>query len=404
MIIVPQAHRAGLLFSYDATRGPTGGDQMGRYPTAPKSATAFGNNKLGRAAFHTAANSAVESPALGSGASEHFRREITIGWVGELIGGRINDYGAFIGLSYGDASTSPFWLANIARPPGSNDLLWTGSCSAVAYAYAEHNVSLSSLYGVPLVLLFSNQIFSNVHTLVVCAGGRPVLYVGTAGAASAITAKPVTSTDRICLGSDPINPDRLINGSTNAAFIWQRAMPGGEMLALAAALTQPQARSRRPERRLLEDAAPATAPEIAVTGNGNAITDGDATPSATDHTDFGTTPQGTTKPRTFTIENSGDANLVISSVALLGAGAAEFTITANPTGTIAPAGTGTLTVRADAANQGTFSATVTINSNDANEAAFDFAIAVEVTEPASGSVRTARTDAIRGTVFGVIKA
>lgn len=128
----------------------------------------------------------------------------------------------------------------------------------------------------------------------------------------------------------------------------------------------------------------ATAPEIAVSGNGNAITDGDTTPSVTDHTDFGTTPEGTTKSRTFTITNSGDADLVISSVALSGTDAAEFTITTNPTGTIAPSGTGTLVVRADAANVGTFVATVTINSNDSNEAAFNFDIAVEVTEPAAG--------------------
>lgn len=139
-----------------------------------------------------------------------------------------------------------------------------------------------------------------------------------------------------------------------------------------------------------------TAPEITVTGNGNAITDGDGTPSATDHTDFGTTPEGTTKSRTFTIANDGDANLTISSVALSGTDAAEFTITTDPTGTIAPAGTGTLVVRADAANQGTFTATVTINSNDANEAAFDFAIAVEVTAPA------AESDSGGGVLFGTL--
>lgn len=150
---------------------------------------------------------------------------------------------------------------------------------------------------------------------------------------------------------------------------------------------------RSPVRPLVASA-PATAPEIAVTGNATNIADGDGAASLTDHTDFGTTPQGTTKSRTFTITNSGDANLTISSVALSGANAAEFTITADPTGTIAPAGTGTLTIQADADNQGTFAATVTINSNDANEAAFDFAIAAVVSAPSSsssaGAIRRAR--------------
>jgi len=182
--------------------------------------------------------------------------------------------------------------------------------------------------------------------------------------------------------STPTSGDQYsVKSDVAAVLIWDRALAVSELMA---AIRDPAALFKtHVNRSTFALGAPATAPEITVTGNTFDITDGDATPSLTDHTDFGTTPQGTTKPRTFTITNFGDADLVISSVALSGAGAGEFTITANPTGTITPAGTGTLVVRADAANVGTFAATVTVNSNDANEAAFDFAIAVEVTEPAS---------------------
>jgi hypothetical protein len=54
----------------------------------------------------------------------------------------------------------------------------------------------------------------------------------------------------------------------------------------------------------------AASPEINIQGNSNSIIDGDATPSATDHTDFGSQSicSGTIV-RTFTIQNTGTANL-----------------------------------------------------------------------------------------------
>jgi hypothetical protein len=49
-----------------------------------------------------------------------------------------------------------------------------------------------------------------------------------------------------------------------------------------------------------------TDPEVNVQGNGNSIADGDATPTSTDHTDFGGQDfcSGTVV-RTFTVQNTG---------------------------------------------------------------------------------------------------
>lgn len=139
-------------------------------------------------------------------------------------------------------------------------------------------------------------------------------------------------------------------------------------------------------------------PEISVTGNSLNIADGDNTPSTADFTDFGSVAQGSSRSRNFVIANTGDENLTITSVALSGTGAAQFTITADPTGTIAPSGTATLTVRADADNQGTFAATVTINNDDADEGTFNFDIAVVVTAPVEGG------GAGGGSLFGSLNA
>ena len=58
-------------------------------------------------------------------------------------------------------------------------------------------------------------------------------------------------------------------------------------------------------------------PEINVKGNNTTITDGDATPSLADHTDFGNaTTGGGNLVRTFTIENTGTGNLTVSGISV----------------------------------------------------------------------------------------
>ncbi|WP_035631461.1 choice-of-anchor D domain-containing protein, partial [Flavobacterium sp. CF136] len=119
----------------------------------------------------------------------------------------------------------------------------------------------------------------------------------------------------------------------------------------------------------------AQAPEINVKGNGTSIVDGDATPSATDHTDFGSQSicSGTIV-RTFTIQNTGPGVLTISSVSISGTNAADFTVTTAPASSVTPSGTTTFQVTFNPSASGSRIATIAISNNDSNEAVYDFAI------------------------------
>ena len=116
-------------------------------------------------------------------------------------------------------------------------------------------------------------------------------------------------------------------------------------------------------------------PEINAQGNGNSIADGDATPSSTDHTDFGSQSicSGTII-RTFTIQNTGNSNLTVGSPSISGTNAADFSVTSTPSSSVAAAGSTTFQVTFNPSASGTRTATITFTSNDCNEAVYDFAI------------------------------
>jgi len=118
-----------------------------------------------------------------------------------------------------------------------------------------------------------------------------------------------------------------------------------------------------------------TAPEIDVEGNGMSIPDGDTTPQAADHTDFGDVAVETSLDRTFTIENEGSAVLTLTghpnAVALSGSG--DFSVHTQPgSGSIAPSGTATFVVRCTPSGTGDRTATVSIASDDGDEDPYTF--------------------------------
>lgn len=119
-------------------------------------------------------------------------------------------------------------------------------------------------------------------------------------------------------------------------------------------------------------------PEMVVLGNGQNIADGDSTPSASDHTDFGSVSLlGGTVARTYTVSNTGNADLVLSGsprVALSGAHAADFTVTAQPASPVAAGGGTTFQVTFEPGAEGLRSASVSVANNDGDENPYNFSI------------------------------
>lgn len=115
--------------------------------------------------------------------------------------------------------------------------------------------------------------------------------------------------------------------------------------------------------------------EINLLGNNTSITDGDITPSSTDHTHLGSVAIGGNLVRTFTIQNTGTANLTISSITITGANASLFNVgTLTPASPILPNNSATFTITFTPTSEGLKTATVIINNDDCNEAIYDFSI------------------------------
>jgi uncharacterized repeat protein (TIGR02543 family) len=124
---------------------------------------------------------------------------------------------------------------------------------------------------------------------------------------------------------------------------------------------------------------PFNGPEINLQGNATSIVSGDATAATADHTDFGNAAvSGGTVVRTFTIQNTGSAGLNLTGsspyVAISGANAADFSITAIPSATIAASSSTTFQVTFDPSAVGLRTATLTIANDDSDEGTYTFAI------------------------------
>ena len=145
-------------------------------------------------------------------------------------------------------------------------------------------------------------------------------------------------------------------------------------------------------------------PEIMVTGNATNIADGDATPSTTDHTDFGETGiYGGTMVRTFTISNPGFVDLILGTVTVGGTNAADFTVTSAPASTVAAGGSTTLQVTFNPSATGSRSATLSFANNDSDENPFNFSVSgTGITSPSSPIIRA--SDYQNGDSFGAVTA
>ncbi len=121
----------------------------------------------------------------------------------------------------------------------------------------------------------------------------------------------------------------------------------------------------------------APGPELDLRSKGKLIVSGDTSPSLLDGTDFGSLDvKSGTRDQTFTIQNPGDAPLVLGNpmVTVNGPQAGDFIVTAQPSSPIAPGASATFTLRFDPANRGFRQATVAIASNDGSENPYEFAV------------------------------
>ncbi len=117
-------------------------------------------------------------------------------------------------------------------------------------------------------------------------------------------------------------------------------------------------------------------PEINIKARNTDIADGDTSPNQKEDTDFAYAyTDGEIVTHTFTIENLGASELTLSGLPVVsGTHSSDFTITDNPSLTIAEGESTSFDVTFNPSTTGTRNATITVNSDDADEAVYNFDI------------------------------
>jgi LPXTG-site transpeptidase (sortase) family protein len=118
--------------------------------------------------------------------------------------------------------------------------------------------------------------------------------------------------------------------------------------------------------------------EMNITGNGETILNGDTSPAASDHTDFGSADIASgSVVHTFTIQNNGAEALSLTGsspfVAISGA-TADFSLTQNPSSSIAANSSTTFEITFNPASTGLKSAVISIANDDGDENPYTFTI------------------------------
>ncbi|MCU0417772.1 MAG: choice-of-anchor D domain-containing protein [Cytophagaceae bacterium] len=113
----------------------------------------------------------------------------------------------------------------------------------------------------------------------------------------------------------------------------------------------------------------AAAPEIAVLQGSTTINSGTGSYS------FGAQQQGVPSATiTFTVQNSGSADLTIGTISKAGSNPSDFTVTQVANSTVAASGSTTFTIVFTPSAAGTRSATISIANNDSNENPYTFVV------------------------------
>ena len=119
-------------------------------------------------------------------------------------------------------------------------------------------------------------------------------------------------------------------------------------------------------------------PEIDIHGNGESISDGDATPTLTDSTEYGTENIGNSKIITYTIYNTGLAGLNLTGpwplISVGGTHSGDFSVFSSPAATIPIGGSTSFKMVFSPLTDGLRSATFTIANNDLSEGNYTFSV------------------------------
>ncbi|MBE9491789.1 MAG: T9SS type A sorting domain-containing protein, partial [Bacteroidetes bacterium] len=139
-------------------------------------------------------------------------------------------------------------------------------------------------------------------------------------------------------------------------------------------------------------------PEMDILGNGQPIPNGSSIPSGVNSTYFGSVAVTGDTTITYTINNTGGQNLVLTNlgggvyVAISGSGASKFSCTLQPTNPIAGSGSTTFDIKFDPNGvAGYFTANISIGNNDPDENPYTFVIGA--TSTASSPTITDPNDA-----------
>ncbi|MEN8225771.1 MAG: choice-of-anchor D domain-containing protein [Bacteroidota bacterium] len=114
-------------------------------------------------------------------------------------------------------------------------------------------------------------------------------------------------------------------------------------------------------------------PNAIVKGNNIHIISGDASPSSTDGTDYGTVIEGQHVDHIFSIHNGGIGDFNLDGDVTL-SGSPDFTVTSQPPSLLTRAKTGNFTIRFTPGISGVQYATVNINSNDPTHSPYTFVV------------------------------
>jgi hypothetical protein len=174
----------------------------------------------------------------------------------------------------------------------------------------------------------------------------------------------------------PAGPFQRVFGGTvpTASFIDRTIAPGATCVYMVRAVkreSSPSGTYLNPSQGIFTVAVTAAA----VTGNGNAVADGDTRAMSANGTDFGSASVGQSVAHTFTVKNVGLAPLALSSARLTGANAADFSIGTPPPATLGPGASASLQISFHPSVASARSAKFSMRCNDPNQTLFDFTLA-----------------------------